>query len=152
MKMWDFLWHMRGSAHLRGEQSNQEVLDGIEALLKRQRKPLSKRSSNEVIFNSPLWQSYLGPNWLAMVVYDHGRIGIDQHTNDRVLRYDLRSLHGFVFCLLGAVMFFAFGVAVGGLIKGISYAAFAFGWLYGMNMVLAWARIPRMIRNAVENR
>ncbi len=85
-----------------------------------------------------------------MVIYDHGRFWLEQHENQRILKYDLRSLHGFVFCLFGAAMFFTFGAADGGLTKGLKYAAFCFGWLYGMNMLLAWIRIPRAIRKAVR--
>lgn len=147
--MLDFIWHLRGSTPLKDVQSNEEVLDNVEHLLHRQRKSLIHRSSDGVIFKSPFWEDAFGPNWLAMVLYDGGRFWIKQDAGRRLLKYDLCSLHGFAFCLLVAVMFFAFGVASDGLIKGTKYAAFAFGWLYGVNMLLAWIRIPRAVRAAV---
>ncbi|NML06194.1 hypothetical protein [Sphingomonas sp. G-3-2-10] len=147
--MLDFIWHLRGAATLKDTRSDSEVLDSVEQLLQRQRKTRILRSSDQVNFKSPLWEGYFGPNWLAMVIYDDGRFWIERSIGTRCLKYDLRSLHGFVFCLFGAVMFFGFGAADGGVVKGVKYAAFAFGWLYGMNMVLAWLRIPRAIRKAV---
>lgn len=148
--MMDFLWHLRGTIVLDGAASNEVTLDAMERLLERQRKPVSERCVNQVSFDAPLWEDLLGPNWHALVIYDKGRLWIEQGLSGRALRYDLRSLHGFVFCLFGAAMFFAFGVANGGLIGGLKYAAFAFGWLYGMNILLALARVPTLIRKAVR--
>ncbi len=48
-------------------------------------------------------------------------------------------------------MFFAFGLADGGLLGGLKLAALAFGWLYGMNVLLALARVPPLIRKAVRD-
>jgi len=56
-----------------------------------------------------------------------------------------------VFCLFGALMFFFFGLAGGGLLGGIKYAAGVFAWLYGMNLVLAFVRVPNAIRKAVTS-
>jgi hypothetical protein len=125
------------------------VLDRIEDLLERQRKPVIRRGEDDLVFDSPMWSDFFGPNWLAMVLYDRGRFWIEQGSDGRILRYDLRSLHGFVFCLFGAAMFFAGGL-VEGVAEGLKFAAIAFGWLYGMNMLSAWARIPRAIRKAVD--
>jgi hypothetical protein len=50
------------------------------------------------------------------------------------------------------MMFFVFGLLNIGLPAAAGYAAAAFAWLYGMNMVLAWSRIPRAIRKAVAGR
>jgi hypothetical protein len=148
--MWDFLWHLRGAAPVREPISDAQVLDRVEKLLVDQRKPAIRSSPTELRFVSPLWDSPFGPNWLAMVIYDRGSFRIEQGADGRRLRYDLRSLHGFVFCLGAAIVFFATGVMSAGLAGGIRYAAFAFTWLYGMNLVLAWARIPRAIRKAVS--
>jgi hypothetical protein len=86
-----------------------------------------------------------------MVIYDRGRFWIEQDLGGRRLRYDLRSLHGMVFCLFGALMFFFFGLAGGGLSGGLKYAAAAFAWLYGMNVLLALGRVPLAIRRAVRS-
>ncbi|HEU0310494.1 MAG TPA: hypothetical protein VFR36_04665 [Sphingomicrobium sp.] len=148
--MFEFLWHLRGSTPLEGTATNAEVLDGLERMLGRQRKPIAERNTNIVTFDAPLWEDLLGGNWRAMVIYDYGRFWIDHDLSGRILRYDLRSLHGFVFCLFAAAMFFAFGSADGAIIDGFKFAALAFGWLYGMNLLLALIRVPPLIRKAVR--
>jgi hypothetical protein len=87
-----------------------------------------------------------------MAIYDRGQFWIEEGLGGRRLRYDLRSLHGMVFCLFCAVSFFFFGLAAGGLAGGLKLAAGMFAWLYGMNVLLAHARVPRAIRNAVRIR
>ena len=149
--MLDFLWHLRGSVRLDGRGSNQATLDRLGRLLEEQRKPISYREADHVAFDAPLWSDIFGPSWHAMVLYDQGRLWIDQGLGGRTLRYDFRSLHAFVFCLFGAAMFFAFGWADGGLVGGFKLASLAFGWVYGMNIVLALLRIPTLIRKAVRN-
>ncbi len=148
--MFDLIWHLRGSVALDGVRSNDFVLNGVERLLQKQRKNISERGSNYLTFDDPLWRNPLGPNWLAMVIYDRGRFCVEQGLDGRRLRYNLRSLHGMDFCLLGAAMFFFFGLAGGGLVDGVKYAASAFAWLYGMNVLLPLARVPRAIRKAVR--
>ena len=54
-----------------------------------------------------------------MVIYDRGRFCIESGLERPRLRYNLRSLHGMVFCFIGAAMFFFFGLAGGGLVDGI---------------------------------
>lgn len=56
-----------------------------------------------------------------------------------------------VFCLLSALMFFFFGLASGGLVGGLKFAAGIFAWLYGMNILLALSRVPFAIRKAVRS-
>lgn len=147
--MLDFLWHLRGSAPLNGVGSNETVLDHVERLLGKQRSVI-ERGADYLAFDDPLWSDPFGPNWLAMVIYDRGRFWIERSLDGRKLRYELRSLHGMVFCLLGALIFFFFGCASGGLLGGLKFAAGAFGWLYGMNILLALGRVPSAIRKAVR--
>lgn len=149
--MLDYLWHLRGSVPLSGAATNQAVLDRLEGLLEQQRKPIVGLDANHLTFDAPLWENIFGPSWQAMVIYDRGRFSIDQGIAGRVLRYDLRSLHAFVFCLFGATMFFAFGLAGGGLTDGLKLAALAFGWLYGMNVLTALARVPRLVRKSARD-
>jgi hypothetical protein len=147
--MLDIIWHLRGSILLDGLASNANVLDRVEQLLQRQRKSVSARGSDYLIFDDPLWRDPFGPNWLAMVIYDHGRFWIEQSPHGLRLRYDLRSLHGMVFCLFAALIAFFLGLAGGGLAGGLKFAAGAFAWLYGMNILLALVRVPSGIRKTV---
>lgn len=147
--MLDFIWHLRGSIRLDGAGSDAAVLDRVEQLLARQRKGVSERSSEHLAFDDPLWRDPFGPNWLAMVIYDRGRFWIGQSFHGRELHYDLRSLHGMVFCLFAALFFSFFGFVGNGLSGGIKFAAIAFAWLYGMNLLLALVRVPSAVRKAV---
>jgi len=149
--MFDFIWHLRGSVALDGVGSNEAALDGVERFLEKQRKGVSERGPDFLEFDDPLWSAPFGPSWLAMVIYDRGRFWIEQGLGGRRLRYDLRSLHGMVFCLFGALVFFFFGLATGGLAGGLEYAAGVFAWLYGMNVLLAVTRVPKAIRKAVRS-
>jgi hypothetical protein len=149
--MFDFIWHLRGSVPLDGLGSNDAVLDRVERLLEKQRKRDTERGPSSLHFEDPLWSDPFGPNWLAMVIYDQGRFWIEGGSGGRRLSYDLRSLHGMVFCLFAAFTIFFFGLAAGSLAGGLKYAAGVFAWLYGMNVLLALARVPRAIRKAVQN-
>jgi hypothetical protein len=149
--MFDFIWHLRGSVALDRIGSNEAALDRVERLLEKQRKNTIERGADYIEFDDPLWNDSFGPNWLAMVIYDRGRFWIEQGLGGRALRYDLRSLHGMVFCLFGALMAFFFGLAGDGLASGLKFAAGAFAWLYGMNILLALARVPAAIRKAIRS-
>ena len=146
--MIDFLWHLRGSAVLDNNITNTDALVRIRGVLEKQRKPISLAGPNGISFNSPLWTDWFGPNWLAMVVYDQGQFCIEEKSGRRVVRYDLRSLHGFVFCLFAAGAFFCFALPDGAG-HAAKIAGLTFGWLYGMNLILAHLRIPRLIRRSL---
>ena len=120
----------------------------MQLLLEQQKKPVALREASQLTFDAPLWEDVLSSGHYAMVIYDQGRFWIDQGLSGRTIRYDLRSLHAFVFCMLGAAMFFVFGALAGGLLGGLKFAALAFGWVYGMNLLLALARVPWKIRKA----
>ena len=104
----DFIRHLRGSVIVDAMISCETVLDGVESWLVKQQKPITKSEANYVAFNDPLWRNLLGPNWLALVIYDRGQFWIEQGHAGRLLHYEIRSLHGMVFCLCGAAMFFLF--------------------------------------------
>lgn len=148
--MFDFIWHLRGSVCLDGVGSNDAALDRVEGLLDKQRKPGTERGQNSLYFEDPLWSDPFGPNWLAMALYDRGQFWIEEGLGGRRLRYDLRNLHGLVFCLFGGLMFFLFGLAIGGPLSGLECGVAVFAWLYGMNILLALARVPPTIRKAVR--
>jgi len=149
--MLDFIWHLRGSTALAGSCTNDAALNAVTALLKKQRKPIVEFGVNSIAFNDPLWSNPFSMNHSSMVIYDRGRFWIEQTLNGPRLRYELRSLHGMVFCLFGALTALLFGLASGGFIWGLEVAAIAFAWLYGMNVLLALARVPSAIRRAVRS-
>lgn len=149
--MFDTLWHLRGSVDLESVAADGRTLDRVERFLEKQRKGVSERGTDYVAFDDPLWSGPFGSNWLAMVIYDRGRFWIEQGLDGRRLRYDLRSLHGMVFCLFAAFMAFSFGLAGDGVSGGLKFGAGAFAWLYGMNILLAVLRVPSAIRKAVTS-
>ena len=146
----NFLWHLRGSVPLDGQVSNEVALERVNLLLEGQRKPVAIRDSSQVTFDAPLWEDIYSSGHYALMMYDQGRFWIDQGLGGRTLRYELRSLHVFVFCLFGAAMFFAFGALDGSFAGGLKFAALAFGWIYGMNVLLALVRVPRKIRKVAR--
>ena len=145
----DSLWHLRGSELASGAQSDEEIIERIGQLLEGQRKPVSFQGSDWIEFDSPLWEDLFGGNWLTLVIFDRGRIWVERGLDGRRLRYELRSLHGFIFCLAGAAMFFAVGAADGDVGQGLKFAGLAFGWLYGGNIALALMRVPHLFGRVV---
>lgn len=148
--MMDILWHLRGTVALKGADDDERTLDSLEHMLGKQRKTVIERSRDGIAFDDPLWRNPFGPNWLAMVIYDQGQFHIEHGPDGSKLRYDLRSLHGMVFCLCGAVMFFTVGCVSEGFSRGLALGGLAFGWLYGMNILLALVRVPLLIRRAAK--
>lgn len=144
--MIDFIWHLRGSVALKDADDDEATLDNVEHMLGKQRKTIIERTHDGLVFDDPLWRNPFGPNWRAMVIYDRGHFRIEHGLDGPRLRYDLRSLHGLIFCLCGAVMFFTMVCVSEGLSRGLAVGGFAFAWLYGMNIVLALIRVPFLIR------
>lgn len=147
--MFDVLWHLRGSVRLKSLAADGDALDRVEHLLIKQRKGVSERGADYLAFDDPLWNNPFVPNWLVLVIYDRGRFWIEQGPDGTRLHYDLRSFHAMVLCLFAAIMAFFFGLAEGGISEGLNFAAGAFAWLYGMNILLTLVRVPRAIRKAV---
>jgi hypothetical protein len=121
----------------------------VKRLLKTQRKPVTEEGPDFVAFDLPLWRD-LAHNWALLVFYDRGRFWIERGARGRRLRYDLRSLHGFVLCVFATMMGFLAGLADGGFLRGLQLAAGAFGWLYGMNILVAGIRVPMAVRKTVR--
>lgn len=157
--MWsaDFLWRLRGSVELSDTMSDDMTIDRLNGLCERQLKNVTGRESDSIVFYEPLWagifrsKGYIGSNLLALVIFERGQFSIVRDSSGRHLRYELESLHGFIFCLSATILFFAIGVGSNGLLGGVELAALVFGWLYGMNILLALFRIPGTIRRAVRN-
>jgi hypothetical protein len=148
----DWVWHTRGKVNADQTLSDEQILDLLEAALLQQRKPITKREHSSIDFHSPLWSDLWGPNWLTLVIYDYGAIWIDRGQTVTKIRYDLRSLHGMIFCLCGALMFAGIGCVALGLSNGLMVGIGAFAWLYGMNMLLAAFRVQHYFRRAVAKR
>src|SRR5690348_17107588 len=130
--MLSLLWHLRGSVPLAGAGSDAELLDRLEALLDAQQKPVSERGAHHLAFDDPLWGNMRfssDERWLAFVAYDQGRFRIERGLDGARLQYDLRSLHGLIFCLLVAAVAFALGCLDGDVSRGVTFAAAAFAWL-----------------------
>ncbi|KTE34324.1 MULTISPECIES: hypothetical protein [unclassified Sphingopyxis] len=147
--MLDFLWHLRGTVVLDMAMPDEEVFDRLHAMLVGQEKPVTPDDGRQIGFDAPLWRNLYGSNWRAMVIYDRGDFWLDRQNGRRVLRYDLRSLHTFIFCLGAAGLFFSAGSS-GSLEQGVKLAGLALGWLYGMNLLLASLRVPRLIRRMLR--
>ena len=145
-----FLWHLRGSVALDGGRSNEAALRRVKRLLKKQRKPVTDEGADFVAFDQPLWRN-LAHNWALLVFYNQGRFWIAQGAVGRRLHYDLSSRHGFIFCSVGATVGLLAGLADRGLLFGLQLAAGLFGWLYGMNLLLAAIRVPMAVRRAVRD-
>lgn len=92
-----------------------------------------------------------------MGIYDRGRFWIEQGIDGRRLRYELRSLHVLVLCLVGALVFFCFSysfiVAFPSLGRSLATAlkigALPVVWVYGFNLLLALLCVPYKIHKAV---
>jgi len=149
--MIDNIWHLRGYVELPPDVTDAITIERLEEFLAKQAKPVRNDTSSSVSFYSPLWENPLiANNGLALAMYDHGNFRIESAPEGRYLRYDLRSLHGMTFCLAGALLFLVFVGFFQGIAAAVPVCLFTFGWLYGGNMLLAWVRIPRAIRNVVK--
>jgi hypothetical protein len=145
------MWHLRGSFALDGSETDDAVLDRLEQMLITQHKPIFDRGpDNVIIFDAPLWTGS-GNNWLAMGAFDKGRIWISIGAKGQRLCYDLRSLHAFLLCLSFGSIILAFSLPHGELEKGLSSAAWMFGWLYGTNILLALTRVPLLIWRTAQS-
>jgi hypothetical protein len=148
--MIDFLWDLRGTIWLNPDTDQSAVLDRIEQMLEKQRKPVIKRGSTSINFEEPLWSNFWSGNGRATLIYDRGKMWIHRDLEGRTLRYELRSLHTFTFCLVGALTFFVIGSLDGDFRQGLLFGSFAFGWVYGMNILMALIRVPRLIRRTAR--
>lgn len=144
----DVLWHMRGHADLPPAATPARVIARIDGMLERQHKQVEDSGEDFIRFDSPLWRGFFSPNWLAMVIYDRGRFWIDPN-GDR-LHYELRSLHAFLYCLAAAGVAFLAGYTGDGVSSGLKFGLIGFGWLYGMNILLAYLRVPGLIQRATD--
>src|SRR5690606_11431972 len=97
-RIWNPLWHLRGSVRIPDALSTGEVLDRVERLLADQDRAISQRDASQVGFYLPAWKMR-GPATQAMGLHDKGWFRIDQEPQGRRLTYDLRSLHAMIFYL-----------------------------------------------------
>jgi hypothetical protein len=144
--MYDVLWHMRGSVALREVRAGDAIFR-LSTLLRQQRKAVTTRSPVELAFDNSRAEIDFWRNWRALVMFERGRFWID---GDRV-RYDLRSLHGFLFCLLAAGLAGAIVALFSAPLRGLVVAIVLMGWLYGMNLLIALTWVPALIRRTVAD-
>jgi len=149
-RMLNRIWQLRGSAPLGDSLSDAAAFSRIERLLAQQKKPLIERSTNLIAFKAPLWRLFVGPGWSAMFIYDRGRAWIDHGPAGRQLRYELQCVHGIAYCLAIGVLAFAFVAPRIGFAEGAKLVLPLFCWLYGMNLVMALLRVPRLFRKAMS--
>jgi|TARA_R110002124_G_scaffold224237_2_gene389617 hypothetical protein len=145
----DVLWHLRGSVSLERSSGDEAVLGALKRFLVKKYKPVTSQGPDHLTFDAPLLDSFFHGQ-SALTIYDRGHFRIVHGSSGRRLHYDLRSLHGMVFCLYGAAVCFAFGTLADSLRFGAELAALAFGWLYGGNLLLAVVRVPFAIRKSVR--
>jgi hypothetical protein len=147
--MLDLLWHLRGTIKLDTVLDDASVLDRLEQMLEQQKKPTIERGQQSIVFEEPLW-SNLWSSGRATAIYDHGEFRIERDLEGRKLRYDLRSWHGFLFCSFATSTILIFMALEGDFQDGLKFAALAFGWVYGMNILTALLRVPALIRRTVR--
>ena len=141
--MWDFAWHLRGSVALDEVGSIEVALNRLEGVLGRHNKSVIERGSDYLAFDNPFWRDPFEPGWRMMAIYDRGRFWIERGLDGRKLCYDLRSLHGMVFCLFAALLALLFG--------SVKIMAAAFALIYGSSILLAGVRIPHALHRAVND-
>ncbi|NGN41029.1 hypothetical protein G6N74_08135 [Mesorhizobium sp. CGMCC 1.15528] len=146
-RMLSRLWHLQGSVKPGSSLSEEMVLERISKMLEDQHKTVSLRNSDSIEFNHPLWSG--GDRLKALALYDKGRIWIDCRSGATVLRYELRSLHAVVFTGFASIMFVAlYGVAEEE--GAMQFGAGVFAWLYGVNVLIALFRVPRLFKHALN--
>lgn len=145
--MLHFLWHRRGSVPLQNIAGDL-AMNRVERLLVQQRRTAIRSGAECVLFHAPLRTMPFAANWRPMAMFDRGSFWIDRNDAVPMLRYDLRSLHGFVFCLFAAIVCTVVA-SRNGIETGLTIGALAFCWLYGGNVLLAAARVPPLIREAL---
>jgi len=137
----NFVWHYRGRIVTRGNLGSDELLDCHEGMLVGQSKETS-RGGDSVSFKVPIPLLSGGSRWDAMALFDSGAFWLDGPADDptAMVSFDLSCFWGFLFCLMP--------VAIGAVVglndpeQGAIIAIMGFGWLYGVNQILARIRIP----------
>ena len=146
-----WLWHTRGSIELDDSMADAELLDRLKFALGCRLKPVVDRGPYWIEFAGPIG-STLGPTWDAITIYDRGRIWIERSGAGARLRYDLRSLHIFIFSLLCAGPVMAFGYLIGDIAGSAKLIPVGFAWFYGGNIATGLVRLPRFFRRAIDDR
>lgn len=140
------LWRLRGSVELAPEMTDQQAITRLAQLLERQRKEVSERGDDWIGFDGTL--DLANRNWRSMAHYHRGRFWIEREREGRTLRYDLSSLHAMIFGLGAALCAYAFRFD-DGVGSALFLAAFAFTFVYGLNLLIALARVPGAVREVV---
>lgn len=144
--MLSFLWHLRGSIALNSPLTDAQIIAVVADWLDDEGKGVPERDRNMLWFSEPFW--HVTSRRSIVSIFDRGHFRIVHGLEGRRLCYDLRSLHVALhlsaFAAI-AVLFFRF--TGGGVEPGRIFGMVAA--LYGVNMIFAVWRVPRMIRKAI---
>jgi hypothetical protein len=108
------------------------------------------RDKNVKRTESP-FQHFIGGWKRVLDLYETGTFHVINTRNGILLRYDLRCLYGFLFCLAGSSFIGLFALATGEIPASGAFwlTLFAFSWLYGANCILAYFRVPTLLIRTV---
>ncbi|MDG2528843.1 hypothetical protein [Caulobacter endophyticus] len=150
--MLDFLWTLRGSIPLDPTISNEAVIDRVTALLERQQKRPTRPAPDITAFETAFLDRG-GGNWQSMTLFDRGRFWVERGLEGRLLRYRMRSrVLQMLLAVFGVLMPVLAVLMINAERQGLMNVVMVFVWLYGVNMLLAYARIPWALRRAAKGR
>lgn len=138
------MWTHKGSVAIPARVASDEVMLRLRAALEAERKRPFEARAGRIDFDDPIWRNFFVLPRPSLSFYDHGKFWIDASSSDHRLRYELESLHAFLFCLAAGSAFFALqsgGRAASAAAIGL--AAFAF--LYGANLLWTRGRLQRFL-------
>lgn len=138
------MWTHKGSVAIPAPVASDEVMFRLRAALEAERKRPFEPRAGRIDFDDPIWRNFFVLPRPSLSFYDRGKFWIDASSSNHRLRYELESLHGFVFCVAVGALFFA--LQSGG--RAASAAAIGFGafaFLYGANLLWTRGRLQLLL-------
>ncbi|MEQ1954229.1 hypothetical protein [Mesorhizobium sp. CN2-181] len=141
--MLDAIWHVRGGVLILGDRSEHKIIQRFASIFAAHCKPVVQTTELSVEFCDPWWRFFTSrgagdfsrkEHWKGLSplgIFDRGKIMVTKTDQGKVLRYDIRILHGLVFSVLGSIV-----LGIIALVGGVSTSSagilsiFAFLWLY----------------------
>jgi hypothetical protein len=143
------LVRIRGELTESVDVAEDEVARALIREVRRQGAEIVSAGPNHLRFSNPLWNNMSYPGWYALTPFDRGIAHFRRAGDGIELRYELSTLHGFVFCLSVAAAMALFGAAFGSMFP-LKFALFAFAWLYGGNFAIGLVRSRDFFRRVVR--